>query len=122
MPRAVVAPSRENPAGSRTFHDPKGLSVLQQHVEFFDRWAANPAMLRLLMSLDRQLTALDRANFIADNTGRSLLKKLVARLIISSKRTGRRTQSVLHTGLFEVDERKSLDLLSAVQTTCLNGR
>lgn len=40
LPRALVAPSRERPDGSRRFHDPKGLSVLQQHVEFFDRSAA----------------------------------------------------------------------------------
>ncbi|GAQ91219.1 Caleosin [Klebsormidium nitens] len=37
LPRALVAPSRERPDGSRAFHDPKSLSVLQQHVEFFDR-------------------------------------------------------------------------------------
>ncbi|GAQ81996.1 Caleosin [Klebsormidium nitens] len=36
-PQAQIAASREQPHGSTDYYDPKGLSVMQQHVEFFDR-------------------------------------------------------------------------------------
>lgn len=38
VPRAQLAATPEHPQGSADFKDPKGQSVLQQHVEFFDRY------------------------------------------------------------------------------------
>lgn len=38
VPRAQLAATPERPQGSADFKDPKGMSVLQQHVEFFDRY------------------------------------------------------------------------------------
>lgn len=36
--RAQVAATPERPQGSADFKDPQGMSVLQQHVEFWDRY------------------------------------------------------------------------------------